>query len=197
MPIYEFYCPDNHRIYSFFARSLAYSDRTPRCPENPRFRMERMISKFAITGRAKEKPELPRGTEADDPRMEAMMAEMEREFGGMDTENPDPKMLARMMRKMTAMGGGDVPGEVDEMIRRMEAGEDPEKLDEEYGSALDGFDPLGGEQGAAGEKIRAHLRAMRRQPQRDPQLYEMADYLAPEPARKPARRSRSALGDGC
>src|SRR6187551_2078465 len=131
MPIYEFYCPDNHRIYSFYARSLAYADRTPRCPDNPKLRMERMISNFAITGRAKEKPDLPAGADADDPRMEAMMAEMEREFGGMDTENPDPKMLARMMRKMTALSGEKVPGEVDEMIRRMEAGEDPEKLDEE------------------------------------------------------------------
>ena len=39
MPIYEFYCPDNHRIYSFLARSLALAGRIPRCPENPDYRL--------------------------------------------------------------------------------------------------------------------------------------------------------------
>jgi hypothetical protein len=187
MPIYEFYCPDNHRIYSFYARSLSYAQRTPRCPENARFRMERMISNFAITGRAKEKPDMPAG--ADDPRMEAAMAEMEREFGGMDTENPDPKMLARMMRKMTELGGGQAPREMEEMIRRMEAGEDPEKLDAEYGDALEGFDPLG--DGAA-EEVKARLRALRRQPQRDPVLYEMSEFVddAAVPTAPGAGRSR-------
>ena len=188
MPIYEFYCPDNHRIYSFFARSLAYSDRTPRCPDGAKLRMERMISKFAITGRAKEKPEMPAGADLDDPRMESMMAEMEREFGGMDSENPDPKMLARMMRKMTALSGEKVPGEVDEMIRRMEAGEDPEKLDEEFGDAMENFDPLGGGESAEGEKLKARLRALR-QPRRDPTLYEMSEFVddAPAKRKKPAR----------
>jgi len=183
MPIYEFYCPDNHKIYSFYARSLACADRTPRCPDDRRFRMERMISNFAITGRAKEKSELPGGDDAaPDPRMDAMMAEMEREFGGMDTENPDPRLLARMMRKMTALSGEKVPGEVDEMIRRMEAGEDPEKLDAEFGDAMENFDPPGagepgGEKDAAREKLKAQLRALRRQPRRDPTLYEMSDYV--------------------
>jgi hypothetical protein len=50
----NFYCPDNRKIYSFFARSLAYAGKTPRCPDNPKLRMERMISRFAVTGRAKE-----------------------------------------------------------------------------------------------------------------------------------------------
>ena len=35
MPIYEFYCPDNHTVYQFLARSLALGDKTPRCPVNP------------------------------------------------------------------------------------------------------------------------------------------------------------------
>ena len=29
MPIYEFYCPDNNKLYSFLARSLALKDKTP------------------------------------------------------------------------------------------------------------------------------------------------------------------------
>jgi hypothetical protein len=190
MPIYEFYCPDNHRIYSFYARSLAYAGATPRCPDDPSFRLERMISNFAVTGRAKEKPDAAPGGEMDDPRMEGMMAEMEREFGGMDSENPDPRMLARMMRKMSELGGGKVPGEVDEMIRRMEAGEDPEKLDAEFGEAMENFDPLGDAGGPADEKLKAQLRALRRKPQRDPALYEMSEYAELPPPAKPPKPQR-------
>ncbi len=53
MPIYEFHSPDTNKIYSFFARSLSYADKVPKCPDNPTARMERVISKFAFTGRAK------------------------------------------------------------------------------------------------------------------------------------------------
>lgn len=181
MPIYDFYSPDNHKVYSFYARTFAHADKTPRCPDNPKFRMERAVSRFAVTGRAKETPDLPGGPEGDDPRMEAAFAEMEREFSGMDTENPDPRQLARMMRKMSGLTGEKIPGEMDEMIRRMEAGEDPDKLEEEYGDAMgdesseDAADP-----GAAGEKetgLRERLRSFRRRPTRDPALYEMSDYL--------------------
>src|SRR5215210_2819635 len=100
MPIYEFYCRNNQKIYSFLARSLAYAGKTPRCPENPKFRMERLVSGFAVTGRAKEAPAAGAGG-MDDPKMDAAMAEMEREFSTLDTENPDPKRLAQVMRKMS------------------------------------------------------------------------------------------------
>src|SRR5688572_30771408 len=98
MPIYEFFCPQTNKIYSFYARSLAMADKTPRCPDNPKFRMERMISSFSFTGRKRVEPggsaAGPPGSETDDPRMEQVMAEMERDFSGMDEENPDPKRLA-------------------------------------------------------------------------------------------------------
>jgi hypothetical protein len=183
MPIYEFYCPDNHKIYSFFARSLAYAGKTPRCPDNPKLRMERMISRFAVTGRAKEKPDMPpeAGPNPDDPRMEAAMAEMEREFGGMASENPDPRQMARMMRKMTSLMGENVPGAMDEMLGRMEKGEDPEKLEEEYGDVLDDLDSPGEKDAEAGaneetKMLRARLRGLRR-PRRDPALYEMSEFV--------------------
>lgn len=179
MPIYEFYCPDNHKIYSFLARSLRYSGLTPRCPDNPKFRMERMISNFSFTGRAKEKTGMPDDAMADDPRMEAAMAEMEREFGGMDSENPDPRQLARMMRKMTALTGDKVPAPMEEMIRRMESGEDPDKLEEEFGGAMDEFDPGGKGEGEPDQTrgLRAKLRALKGRPVRDPALYEISEFV--------------------
>ena len=180
MPIYEFYCPDNHRIYSFFARSLAYAGKTPRCPDNPKHRMERMISSFSVTGRAKEKPDEAPGAEFDDARMDAAMAQMEREFSGMDSENPDPRQLARMMRKMSDLTGEKVPGQMEEMLRRLEAGEDPERLEEEMGDVM-GEDDSGGSPDIEGKEeggLKARLRSkLRGRPGRDPVLYEMSEFI--------------------
>ena len=81
MPIYEFYSSDTNRIYSFFARSLAQGRMIPRCPEDPKARMERVVSRFAVTGRARETSPASGGEmEAPDPRMERAMAEMESEM---------------------------------------------------------------------------------------------------------------------
>jgi hypothetical protein len=177
MPIYEFYCPQNNRIYSFLARSLAYANKTPRCPANPKWKMEKLISQFAVTGRAKEKTDTA-GDSADDPRMEQMMAEMEREFSSLgDNDNPDPKVLARAMRRMTKMTGEKAPPVMEEMLGRMEKGEDPEKLEAEYGDALENFPEGGPDSGdEAKESVKAALRRLRGQPRREPTLYEMSEF---------------------
>lgn len=182
MPIYEFYSPDTNKVYSFYARRLAQGRETPRCPDRPGARMERMISRFAVTGRAEEKPSA--GPDPSDPRMERVMAEMEREMARIDEKNPDPRALGQMMRKMTEATGQAMPKEMELMIRRLEAGEDPEKLEEEFGDALDGMD-LPGEEGAETGESPAGPRARPARPVRDPALYEMSDYLGDPP---PARR---------
>jgi hypothetical protein len=176
MPIYEFYSPDTRKIYTFFARSLADAGKTPRCPDRPKARMEKLISNFSVTGRAKERDELSMGGEGDDAQLDAAMAEMEREFGGMDESNPDPRQLARMMRKMSSLTGEKMPAQMEEMIARMEKGEDPEKLEEEYGSAMDDFDPRD-EVGGESELSKTLGRLRRRRVERDPTMYEMAEYV--------------------
>jgi hypothetical protein len=176
MPIYEFHSPDTNKIYSFFARSVSYAGKTPRCPDDPNARMERLVSKFAFTGRAKEKPDSPPAGDDLDPRMERVMAEMERDMAGMDEENPDPRALGRMMRKMTEATGQKMPAEMEQMIRRLEAGEDPEKLEEEFGDAFENMDFPGMEGGGEVEGGAA-VKARKPRPQRDPALYEFSDYL--------------------
>ncbi|MEX1119235.1 MAG: hypothetical protein WEB60_10635 [Terrimicrobiaceae bacterium] len=179
MPIYEYFSPDTNKIYSFFARSLSSGTSIPRCPDDPKARMERVLSRFAVTGRAKEKTE----ESPSDPRMEKMMAEMEREMSSMDDKNPDPRQLGRLMRKMTEATGQKVPAEMEHMLRRLESGEDPEKLEEEFGESLDGLgeDGLGGDPESAdfSSPIRAILK--KRRPSRDPKLYELRDFLAESP----------------
>ena len=156
------------------------SGKTPRCPDNAKYRMERIISSFSVTGKNQEEKGPSTGADPEFPRMDKAMAEMERDFGGMNEENPDPKQLARMMRKMSSVTGEKMPETMDEMIRRMEAGEDPEKLEAEYGDALEDFDPGAGagepgdEKEAGGGKVKARRRA---RVVRDPTLYEMAEFV--------------------
>ncbi len=171
MPIYEFYCPANHRIYSFFARSLRLADKVPRCPDNRRWKMEKMLSAFAVTGKAEE-PKA--GGTGDDANMDAAMDVMEREFGSIaDSDNPDPRAIAKMMRRMGELTGGKMPSQMEEMIARMEKGEDPDKLEAEYGDAIGDFDS--GDESAVADKKRA---VKKRVPvTRDPTMYEMSDWV--------------------
>jgi hypothetical protein len=115
--------------------------------------------------------------------MEAAMNAMEREFSNID-EN-DPKAMARMMRRMSELTGEKIDGEMEEVVRKLEEGADPEALEEqlgggeEPGSGLD--DPYGDEMGlgpgAAGptkdpKEPRHRFRVRRTAPRRDPRLHD-------------------------
>jgi hypothetical protein len=179
MPIYEFYSPQARKIYSFYARSLAYSSKVPRCPDDPSYTMEKMLSSFATPNTKRAEPaQAPAGgmPGLDDAKMEGVMAQMEREFSGMDENNPDPRALARMMKTVAEATGEKMPREMQEMMARMEKGEDPEKLEAEYGDALDGFGEPSGDGAEAGDE-KAGRRGQKKRIDRDPTLYEMADFV--------------------
>jgi hypothetical protein len=182
MPIFEFYSPDTNKIYSFLARRSGFADRTPRCPDNPAFRMQKRVSSFsAIRGATEKSDDTADSPGMDDPRMERAMAELEREMPSLDSNNPDPRHMGRLMRRMAELTGQKIPGPMREMIERMERGEDPEKLEEEFGGLMDeeGEDFMGGEDvlGGEGEVALARAATQRRKPARDPRLFEMSDYL--------------------
>ena len=82
----------------------------------------------------------------DDPRMAKVMSEMERDMEHIDENNP--KHLAHLMKKMKdLMPAGSIPKDLDVAIKRLEAGEDPEKIEEDMGDVLGG---LMGEEGGPG-----------------------------------------------
>lgn len=190
MPIYEFYCPDNHTIYQFYAKTLAQGQTVPRCPHNPAFRMRKVVSAFAITSGGRkdevaEKPAAPGGGEdpGEDAKMEAALDAMEGEFANVD-EN-DPKAMARMMRRMSELTGEKIDGEMEEVVRKLEEGADPEALEEQLGGdegagmddpAGDDMMGMGGPGDGAAPKDpkepRHRFRARRVAPRRDPKLYD-------------------------
>ena len=180
MPIYEYYCSRNNKIYSFYAKTHSRAESIPRCPENARYRMEKIVSGFSVTGKSGESGngDTQFGDDPDDPRVEAAIAEMEREMSGIDEENPDPRRMGRLMRKMAHLSGEELPPSMEEMVRRMEAGEDPEKLDEEFGDLLeeDLSDSKFDESGSGGSgATRGQKKTL--PPSRDPTLYDFEDYI--------------------
>lgn len=187
MPIYEYYCPDNHTIYQFYAKTLARGETIPRCPDNPSFRMRKLVSAFAITSggaksdEAEKKPEAPGADPGEDPKMEAAMNAMESEFSNID-EN-DPKAMARMMRRMSELTGETIDGEMEEVVRKLEEGADPDSLEDSLGGGdeASGMDDPYGEMGMGGpgagpapdpKEPRHRFRVRRTAPRRDPKLYD-------------------------
>ncbi|TVR52863.1 MAG: FmdB family transcriptional regulator [Puniceicoccaceae bacterium] len=168
MPIYEYYCPENHKIYSFYARTVAQAEKSPPCPDNPEFTMIKMVSGFSIgkPARAESSATAGEGGAAggddalDDPRVEAGLAQLEREMESID-EN-DPRAMGRLMRRMSELTGEKLDGEMEDVVRRLESGDDPEAIEEEMGDLL-GDDEEGGGGGFGGGAA---------PPTRDPRLYD-------------------------
>ena len=155
MPIYEYACPKCRVIFNFLSKRTN-PDRLPVCPKCGNKKMTKQMSRFAMSRglkepTAKSEPESgePPIPDFDDPRMERAMMEMERDMEHLDENNP--KHMAHMMRKMKdLMPPGSVPKELDVAIKRLEAGEDPEKIEEDMGDVLGDF--MGGpeEEGGMG-----------------------------------------------
>jgi putative FmdB family regulatory protein len=155
MPIYEFACPKCRRIFSFLSKRVK-PDGLPVCPKCGNKKLSKQISRFAMSRGLKEPaagsaggdeggPPMP---DFDDPRVARAMAEMERDMEHLDENNP--RHMARMIKKMKdLMPPGSMPKELDTAIKRLEAGEDPEKIEADLGDVLGDF--MGGpESGASG-----------------------------------------------
>ncbi len=167
MPIYEFYCVDCHRIYSFMARRIDTTS-CPPCPKCGRSKLDRQVSAFAVTGKAKggdndtnDDMDLP----IDEGKMEKAMASLAHEAENVSED--DPRQAAQLMRKFSDMTGLQMGEGMQEALSRMEAGEDPDSIEAELGQRIEEEEPF--VMGA--KKSSAH--ATRPPPSRDNTLYDM------------------------
>lgn len=150
MPIYEFACPQCRVIFSFLSKRVN-PDRSPVCPKCGHTKLARQMSRFAaLSGSSKANEDMPSENsdapeEFDDPRMLRAMSELERDMEHLDENNP--RHMAHMIKKMKdLMPPGMMPAELDTAIKRLEAGEDPEKIEEDMGPILEqAFGTVGGE----------------------------------------------------
>lgn len=168
MPIYEFYCHKCNTIYNFLSRTLQ-PDKRPFCPHCKRIKLDKQISVFAHTGRAKESPaDGVAGLPLDDSKMERAMDALAREAGDMSEE--DPRQAANLMRKFSDMTGMKLGAGMQEALNRLEAGEDPDAIEAELGDRLEKEDPF---ILPDKEKRGASKGAPRPAPHRDGTLHEM------------------------
>lgn len=139
MPIYEFYCSDCNTVFSFFSKSTDTETR-PDCPRCNRPELERRPSRFAI---GKPASEDSAGME-DDPfagmdedRLEQAMMSMAGEMESMGEGDEDPRAMARFLRRFGETMGMEAGPRMEEMLSRLESGEDPDALEQELGGEDD------------------------------------------------------------
>jgi hypothetical protein len=153
-------------VFNFLSRRIN-TDKQPNCPRCGRLHLDRQVSMFAISKNRSEEAaaDMP---DIDESRLERAMQAMAAEAEGMNED--DPRQAARMMRKLYEATGLQLGGGMEEAIRRMEAGEDPDQIEAELGDVLEGEDPFGSLELKKGLK---QLRDKYVRPKVDSTLYEL------------------------
>ena len=164
MPIYEFFCDRCNTIFSFFSRTVN-TTKVPACPRCGKSRLDRRMSSFAVTGRAREQ-DPAEDFPMDEQAMEKAMDLLAGEAGKLDED--DPRQAARLMRRFTEMTGMELGEGMQEALRRMEQGEDPDRIEDELADVLENEEPFM----PAGRCRRAGS-SRSRPPVRDETLYEL------------------------
>ncbi|MEA3292005.1 MAG: zinc ribbon domain-containing protein [Pseudomonadota bacterium] len=134
MPIYEFYCESCHTIYNFFSRSVNTGKR-PACPRCGQSELERQVSLFSLSKGRKEEDSDDMFAGLDESKMEQALMSMMGDIEKIDED--DPRQAADLLKKMYQATGMRMGGAMEEMISRMEAGEDPEQIEAELGDSLE------------------------------------------------------------
>ena len=125
MPIHEYRCQDCRRKVAVFYRRLSDVDHSSaRCDRCGSARLSRLVSRVRMVRGAS--AELGPAGDVDESMLE--------DAAGLD-EN-DPRSLGRFMRRMADEAGEDVGPEFDEIIGRLERGDDPERIEQEMGDML-------------------------------------------------------------
>lgn len=173
MPLYEFYCEPCHTVFTF--RSTRVDTVTvPACPACGQT-LRREVSAFAhiVRGRAQETPESDSGGEDAAERMDRVLSQMGERMQALEDEEADPRDAVKVMKELASAGGLHFNKEVQEAMARIEAGEDPEKIDEEFREVFDSENPFAEGDGEAAQAGAGLLRRLRG-PKRDPKWYDLA-----------------------
>ncbi len=113
MPYYDYRCHAcKRRVSIYSARFLSAEEMAPTCPRCGSRDLHRLIQRVGVL-------------RSDDSRAEDLADPSA--FG--DLDESDPRSLGRFMRKMSRETGEDLGPEFDEVVGRLEAGEDPESIE--------------------------------------------------------------------
>ena len=138
MPVYEFRCNDCGRKVTLTYKTYAeYDAATHTCPRCHSTNLTRLISRVAIR-----RSSIARlmSDDADDSVLD-------------DFDESDPRAMGRLLREMSEEMGEDMGPEFEEVVGRLERGDNPEDIEASMpdlgdddlagGPALNGMDALG------------------------------------------------------
>lgn len=168
MPIYEYYCQDCHTVFNFFSRRVE-TEKRPACPKCQRPEIDRRVSLVTVLkrtgkGGADEGDSLP---DFDEAKMERAFQAMAGEFE--NASEDDPRAMGRLMRRFIDSAGMKLGAGMEEAIRRLESGEDPDQIESEMGDRLETENPF--QEGARGTVSEWRNRLL--PPKIDDTLYEL------------------------
>ena len=130
MPNYEYFCTNCRKRFEKFLTYQEYGSVTVSCPRCQSNEVRRKINRV-------------RFARSEESRLENLADPANLE--GLDE---DPRALGRMMRRMSGEMGEDMGSEFDEVVNRLEAGQDPEQIEKDLpdlgGEASMGGGGMGG-----------------------------------------------------
>jgi len=137
MPVYEYFCKKCNTIFNFFSKTINPA-KQPLCPKCSGS-LKKQVSTFACVDSSKKEPgsgNIP----FDEKKLGKMVGRLAAEAENINVE--DPCQAADLMKKFSDMAGIKLGQGMEEVISRMEAGEDPEKIEQEMGDILENEDPF-------------------------------------------------------
>jgi putative FmdB family regulatory protein len=130
VPIHEYRCHDCRRRVSIFWRAFSDAEGgAPVCPRCGGAKLARLISRVRVV-------------RSEESRLEGVA-----DFDDLpDFDEGDPRSMGRWMRKMSRDMGEDLGPEFDEVVGRLEAGENPEEIEKSMPDLMgEGGEDFGGE----------------------------------------------------
>ncbi|MHB9032065.1 MAG: FmdB family zinc ribbon protein [Anaerolineae bacterium] len=114
MPIYEYRCRQCRKRFNRFLMSFsAAASYVPQCPHCGSRDAQRLVSRvYSLRGSSDNADDASPGDDFLD-----------------DIDENDPSSMGRAMRRMSEESGEDLGPEVNEVIQRLEKGQDPEQIE--------------------------------------------------------------------
>ena len=163
MPVYEYFCKKCNTIFNFFSKTINPAKK-PLCPKCSGS-LKKQVSTFACVDSSRKEPG-PENIPFDEKKLEKIMGRLEAETANIKED--DPRQAAELMKKFSDMAGIKLCKGMEEAISLMEAGEDPEKIEQEMGDILENEDPF-----QLAEKDSPKTGSFLPSPQIDEMLYDL------------------------
>jgi len=112
MPTYDFICNDCNQRFDVFMTFSEYGKKPVSCVHCTSKNVRRRMTKVRVA-------------KSEETRMESMADD----FSGFEGLEDDPKAMGQMMRKMGKQMGEEMPPEFDEVVDRLESGQNPEDIE--------------------------------------------------------------------